>query len=105
MGTTWGSCKRPGDAGFALHPLAKHRVLAELVVHQLDRDGPLLDGVLGLVDLAHPAPAQQPFEVVGPKHRPHPRVLARRSSLILQTNPRPADHINNLQVNPSAATR
>lgn len=64
-----------GDAGFAFHPLAKHRVLAEFRGHQLDGDGPLLDGVLGLVDLAHPAPAQQPFEVVGPKHRAHPRVL------------------------------
>src|ERR1700709_2421919 len=49
-----------GDAGLTLHPLAKYGVLAEFGGHQLDGNGPLFDGVLGLVDLAHP-PAAQPL--------------------------------------------
>ena len=48
-------------ARLAPHPLAKDGVPAELRGHHLDRDRPLFDGVLSLVDLAHPAPAQQPF--------------------------------------------
>ena len=69
-----GFLQSAGDARLALHPLAEHRILAELGGHQLDRDRPLLHGVLGLVDLAHPAAAQQPLEVVGPEHRAGPRV-------------------------------
>ncbi|SON61298.1 hypothetical protein MSIMFI_02803 [Mycobacterium simulans] len=63
-----GFLQTAGNASFALHPLAKDWVLAELLGHHLDRNGPLLNGVLRLVDLAHPAAAQQPFEVVGPEH-------------------------------------
>ncbi len=64
-----------GDAGFALHALPKHRIAAEGFRHQLDRDGPLFDGVLGLVDFAHPATAQQPRQAVGPERGPHSRAL------------------------------
>ena len=70
-----GFLKTTRDAGFALHPLAVHRVFAEGVRHQLDGDGPFLDGVLGLVDLAHAAAAQQPFQAIRAERRPHPRVL------------------------------
>ena len=49
----------------------------------------ILDGVLGLVDLAHPAAAEQPPEAIGPEQRAYPR-LGRRSSLLLPINPRDA---------------
>ncbi len=61
-----------GGPRFALHPLPEDGVLAELIGHQLDRDRPLLDGVFGLVDLAHSTAAEQPFQVVGPECRPRP---------------------------------
>jgi hypothetical protein len=92
-----------GDAGLALHPLAKYRVIAEFGGHHLDGDGPFFDGVLGLVDLAHRAAAQQPLEVVGPERRPHTRALrvAHRCSSQLTRNV--ADTINTLRAEAPAA--
>ncbi|AUS50005.1 hypothetical protein CAB90_01052 [Mycobacterium tuberculosis] len=46
--------------GLALHPCSKHRIVGVLRRDQLQRHHPVLAGVLGLINLAHPASAQQP---------------------------------------------
>ena len=48
----------------ALQPLAKHRVVRRRLGQQLQSDDAVLDGVLGLVDLAHAALAEQPPQAI-----------------------------------------
>ncbi len=70
-----GFLQPPGGVGLALHPLAKHGILGYLCRHQLERHHPVLDRVVGLVDLAHPAAAQQPAQLIVPEPQAHARTL------------------------------
>ena len=81
----------PGRMRLALQPLAEHRVVRRALRQQLQRDDAILDGVLGLVDLAHPALADQAQQAVGPElgalprlrlaHLPSPRPTANFGTL------------------------
>ena len=62
-----------GGVGFPLQPRAKSRVVGQLRGDQLDGDDAPLAGVLGPVDLAHPASAQQLDQLVGAEPGSGPR--------------------------------
>ena len=53
-----------GQLRLAQEPLAKALVVRQLGREQLQRRGPLQPHLLGQVDDAHPAPAEQPFDAV-----------------------------------------
>ena len=59
--------------GLALHPGAEHRISGELPRDQLQRHHPAFTGVLGLIDVAHPAAAEQSHQPIGTKLGPHQR--------------------------------
>ncbi|BBY20848.1 hypothetical protein MSTO_10530 [Mycobacterium stomatepiae] len=59
--------------GFALHAAAKDVVGTDLFGYQLERHHAVLDGVVGLVHLAHSAAAQQAAQLVVPESTPDPR--------------------------------
>jgi hypothetical protein len=57
----------------ALQALAEHRVVGDPLGEQFEGDHAVLDGVLGLVDLAHAALADQAQQAVGPELAALPR--------------------------------
>jgi hypothetical protein len=60
-----GFLQAAGGMRFALQSLAEHRIVGRRLRQQLQRDDAVLDRVLGLVDLAHTALAQQAPQFVG----------------------------------------
>jgi hypothetical protein len=57
--------------GFALKPRPEHRVVRRRLGQQFQRDDAVLDGVLGLVNLAHAALAEQPPQAIRADLGPH----------------------------------
>ena len=85
----------------ALQPLAEHRIVGNRLRQQFQRHDAVFDGVLGLVDLAHAAAADQPPQVVraelgtrprvpfGPAHRESPRITRTAASQLIHPNAAP----------------
>jgi hypothetical protein len=60
----------PGGARLSVKPLPKNLILRVRCRQQLHCHHTVHDGVLGLIYLAEPAPAQQPPQPVVPEPRP-----------------------------------
>ena len=58
--------QRPRRLGLALEPAQDVAPLGEIAAQELDREAPMDDGVLRLVDDAHPAPREQANDPVLP---------------------------------------
>jgi hypothetical protein len=66
-----------GDPRLAQKALAEALVRRQVVGEELERDAPAQPQVLGQVDDAHPAPAEQPLDPVAGEGRPDPGVTRR----------------------------
>ena len=72
----FGWSSEAASSRLAQEPLAERLVLGQLRREQLERDLPLQPQVLGQVDDAHPAPAEQRLDPVAGELGADPRVVA-----------------------------
>jgi hypothetical protein len=80
----------PGGARLSVKPLPKNLILRVRCRQQLHCHHTVHDGVLGLIYLAEPAPAQQPPQPVVPEPRPGRKPSGVSLSVGSSTTPSPS---------------
>jgi hypothetical protein len=102
----------PGGARLSVKPLPKNLILRVRCRQQLHCHHTVHDGVLGLIYLAEPAPAQQPPQPVVPEPRPGRKPSGVSLSVGSSTTPSPLSQAtvkhrqgNSMRCHPLASSR